>query len=531
MFFPLGLGFKLKSTPYATWLIILVCSSWYAASQYKLFIGAQNDYNLEYISLYEHNELNRAHDLLFYEHCKRDLPGLDAKGVCQRFALERGLLFDPNFLDSQLEKEDNPEQYFAPQGDLFPSPETILEFTREYQRFSEDLIKEKAQAQKLHLLPSYLLYKESFAALKSKTQKIRKENNLLHHDNLNFTSLLNAIFSHESFMHLFGNMLFLFIFGRYVEARVGSALYLAGYLVLGSLALGLYAYLTPFPYLSVLGASANVSVVMGAFYTLFFHNKLKVFFFYIVSKIVSLPVKTYMFLFFMLQEFILSLTSSTNVAYLAHGLGLVLGMAAGILVKRLDPVPTPFLYKSEVLDWTKAKAQNSKSAFIDDSLEILKYNPDNTVVLQALVDELASPERDLAGLDLDEELLLRSLIPSYLYDLHSHKKFEELYKLVQRIPHSWSMAVCLSRFSQKQMIELIDQAIDEKRLLSAVLFIQAFVEKFKRSPKNYNLLKTLKSVLDHIPLTDSCRSHLEKIRLLSTSTALKTAIGSRLLYD
>lgn len=503
MFFPLGLGFKTKDFPYATWLIISICVFFYALGQQK------EQYQSEYFSLKAHDQLERAHDHLFYEYCLENLGNV----LCEQFAMERNLYTDGD--------EEIP---FGAYG-FETSANSMLEFMGLYDEFRHTLDENPTA---LQALPSYASFMLSQDKLSEQIQKIRVKYNLLHHDNLNFIAIILAIFSHDNIPHLIGNMLFLFIFGRYVEARVGRVMYLVSYLILGSIALSIYAYYSPDKFLHVLGASANVSVIMGAFYVLFFNQRLKIFFFYLVSKVASFPVKTYMFLFFMLQEFVFSLTAQENVAYLAHAIGLVLGCGFGYAYKKLRPVPREFLYEDEVKQWEFAKSKISRVEFIEESLEILKYNPNNKVVIKALIKEIAPEKRNLTELDLDEELLLRQLIPGYLKELYRNKEYISLYDTVERIPRSWSLSTCLSSFSQKKLISLIDQSIDDSRLFSSVLFIQAFLERYKNSPKQYNLLKTLNSILDHMDLNHRVIGQLEKIKNLSSSSPLKQTLQARI---
>ncbi|MCO4753051.1 MAG: rhomboid family intramembrane serine protease [Bacteriovoracaceae bacterium] len=503
MFIPLGLGFRTKNFPLATWLIILACS-------FVFYFGHQKkNYEAEYMSLPAHHELMKAHDNLFYEYCQKEL----GNALCERFAFERGI-------DSQRQ-----ESYPLLGLDFHLSREALKEFSDLYRDFVSKLDDRKGQ---IKALPSFSNYNNALESLKSQTQSIRKNYHLLHHDNLNIQALIIAVFSHESFAHLAGNMLFLFIFGRYVEQRVGITTFLGSYLVLGSTALAIYAWSNSAPFLHVLGASANVSVVMGAFYALFFHNKLKIFFFYLAFKIAQFPVKTYMFFFFMLQEFIYSFTAQENVAYSAHALGLVFGMAFGYGYRRIRPVPKYFLYEQETKDWSRIQKEPDKAKFIDEALDIVKFNPNNKVVIREIVKRLAPNNDDIAGLDLDEEILLRELMPSYLKDLYNYKKFPEIYQALERVPHTWSMSMCLRRFGQKDLLVLIDQAIDDEKLLVSVLAIQAFVERYKRSRKVYNLLKTLRSVLDHIQIDTYWKRHLVQIKSLTTSEGLKRMIDQKL---
>src|SRR5690554_1554521 len=239
MFFPLGLGLKTKSFPFVTWLIIASCALFHFALQKNKF------YDAEYRSLRSHIEVERAHDQLFYEYCKRDLNS----PLCDLFALERGLFWD------------HQEEYpLFPIDNVSPSAAALANFAQAYQEFSDKLEEGPSE---LRTLPSYSNYQSSLNEHKRQTQDIRERYQLLHHDNLTFLSLLTAVFSHDNILHLASNMLFLFIFGRYVEARIGHLPYLLCYLVLGSAALALYAKLSSQPFLHVLGASANVSAVMG----------------------------------------------------------------------------------------------------------------------------------------------------------------------------------------------------------------------------------------------------------------------------
>lgn len=87
---------------------------------------------------------------------------------------------------------------------------------------------------------------------------------------------LTAIFSHGSFIHLAGNMLFLWIFGRRVEDVCGSWRFLVFYLTCGvcaDLATSLAEFGSPIPHI---GASGAISGVMGAYLLLFPEGKIRV---------------------------------------------------------------------------------------------------------------------------------------------------------------------------------------------------------------------------------------------------------------
>lgn len=82
-------------------------------------------------------------------------------------------------------------------------------------------------------------------------------------------SPLTALFVHGSWLHLLGNMLFLFVFGAMVEERMGRVWFALFYVSCGYLALVAYAAAHAGSQQSLVGASGAISAVLGAFLFLF----------------------------------------------------------------------------------------------------------------------------------------------------------------------------------------------------------------------------------------------------------------------
>ena len=77
--------------------------------------------------------------------------------------------------------------------------------------------------------------------------------------------LLLCMFLHGGWMHLFGNLLYLYIFGGNVEDRLGHGRYVLFYCVGGALAILIQTYTAPFSPLPMIGASGAVAAVTGAY--------------------------------------------------------------------------------------------------------------------------------------------------------------------------------------------------------------------------------------------------------------------------
>ena len=155
-----------------------------------------------------------------------------------------------------------------------------------------------------------------------------------------FVSVLTAMFMHGSWLHLLGNMLFLFVFGNNVEDRMGRLRYLAFYLFCGYAATYGFAVVQPSSTAPLVGASGAIAGVLGAYFVLYPRAKvlsLLGFFFFLPLR---LPARLVLGSWFVLQYLSLRANaagSGSGVAYLAHVIGFVLGAALAWQLRPLRP--------------------------------------------------------------------------------------------------------------------------------------------------------------------------------------------------
>ena len=155
-----------------------------------------------------------------------------------------------------------------------------------------------------------------------------------------YLPLLTSMFLHGGWLHLLGNMWFLWIFGDNIEDRLGSVRFLLFYMVCG-LGAGLaHALLNPGSTIPTIGASGAVAGVLGGYFILFPTAKvltLVPFFFLILAE---LPAWLILLYWFVIQFFsgTLALTAARSeaggVAWWAHVGGFVLGAILVRLVER-----------------------------------------------------------------------------------------------------------------------------------------------------------------------------------------------------
>lgn len=157
-------------------------------------------------------------------------------------------------------------------------------------------------------------------------------------------TIFTSLFLHADLFHVAGNMLFLWLFGRLVEERIGAVAYALFYPVCGIAAAFLHAYGTEHPQAPAYGASGAVSGVVGAALLLAPRAQIKVFVWFIWWGIYEIPAAIWIALWFAEQVYFSS-RDYGNVAYYAHlggfsagaGTAWVLRFAASLARRRRGP--------------------------------------------------------------------------------------------------------------------------------------------------------------------------------------------------
>ena len=89
-------------------------------------------------------------------------------------------------------------------------------------------------------------------------------------------TLLSCMFLHGGWMHLIGNMLFLWVFADNIEAVVGTFNFMIFYIIGGVAASAIHIFFNPYSEVPMVGASGAISAVMGAYLIMFPSSRIKV---------------------------------------------------------------------------------------------------------------------------------------------------------------------------------------------------------------------------------------------------------------
>ena len=168
-------------------------------------------------------------------------------------------------------------------------------------------------------------------------------------------SVFTSMFMHGSWMHLIGNMVFLWIFGDNIEDSMGSGKFIMFYFLSGIGAALLQAIIDPSSTIPMIGASGAIAGVLGGY--LLLHPKANVnVLMWIIIFISVIRVPAFIVLGFWIigQFFNASFGSEGGVAYFAH----IGGFVAGMLL-------IPFFKKQEILLFQEAHSKAFESSNFD----------------------------------------------------------------------------------------------------------------------------------------------------------------------
>jgi membrane associated rhomboid family serine protease len=145
-----------------------------------------------------------------------------------------------------------------------------------------------------------------------------------------YFNFLSSMFMHGGIAHIFGNMLFLAIFGDNLENAIGHIRYLIFYLLCGSAAAAAQTFMSPDSVIPMIGASGAISGVLGGYILLFPRNQVRAIVFY---NLITVPAVVAIGIWIAYQLIVGYLTPSEGggVAYTAH----VGGFAAGLVLIKL----------------------------------------------------------------------------------------------------------------------------------------------------------------------------------------------------
>ena len=252
-----------------------------------------------------------------------------------------------------------------------------------------------------------------------------------------FYTLVTYIFMHVDIFHLAGNMLFLWVFSGAVEDRLGRFSFLWLYFiagVIGGLAQDVISNSFMKEGVPIIGASASVMGVMGAYWYMFPWSRVRIFYsiFFFIWRTREIKAFWVIGAYFLLDVFSGTTGMGKGVANFAHVFGMVAGVAYSMIVGgRRDSVVISEAKASQ------SRANDFSHLDISELMAVVEAEPDNIKALKALMDKAASTNKNYilektfaqAGAELIEKA--PELVSRYLLDLQGDIKVYQSSQLIK----------------------------------------------------------------------------------------------------
>jgi membrane associated rhomboid family serine protease len=152
-------------------------------------------------------------------------------------------------------------------------------------------------------------------------------------------TLVTSMFMHSGWMHIIGNMIYLWAFGPEIEDAMGSFRFLLFYLGGGLVAMFAQVVSDPLSSIPVLGASGAIAAVMGAFLVTYPRDRIRtLLFFLFFFRVTFIPAVVLIGFWFLIQVWNFGAVAevrSGGVAYLAHIAGFLFGVVTARFIE--DP--------------------------------------------------------------------------------------------------------------------------------------------------------------------------------------------------
>jgi membrane associated rhomboid family serine protease len=184
---------------------------------------------------------------------------------------------------------------------------------------------------------------------------------VLQPDNFQGHQLVTSLFQHAGILHLFGNMLFLFVFGNAINAKLGHWQFLLVYLGIGALESA--AWLALGPNIPCLGASAAIMGICGMFLILYPRNEVAVWddllMFMQQEWTTGFSGWMVVLLYVAFDIWGAMFQRDSGVGYVAHIIGFMLGVSIAIGLLKLKWFKTE-LGEQTLLDWMAGRGPREK---------------------------------------------------------------------------------------------------------------------------------------------------------------------------
>ncbi len=476
MLLPIGFGSKLRKYPFGIFAIVFTCVIW---SVY--FFSIVNKISKETESFHDTTQHVQFLTKALIESCHLYFDkNAEATSECNNF----------NKLNSITRQvaSDNKTKH-TQEISNFKNIENEIFKSKNLKPFVQELgVSPEHWPEKYRHSPAYLDLDTYIKTKNVKIASLYTENGFLTPKKKSFFRIIQAAFTHSSWEHLLSNLLILILFGIWVEQAVGFAETLLIFIIGSYFGLSLEIYLNHPP--AVLGASAGIMALMGAFYVLFFRAELT---FYILFWKVHIPCKwIFPCLFFADDLLQIGNQQQNGVAHWAHFGGMLVGFVLGWLFRKQMNLSSQELFPDELILLRKLERnQNDKESFFLFS-ELISFNPRHYIAFQLILNKIKNKQVTLKNISIISKF--ENNLKFFMTYLMKRRPIDEMLQILSLFPDNVSLSHCLLETPLSQVLFLADQIAKKEKYSVAQRLYQLALNKNPTHEQIYRINAALKYI-------------------------------------
>lgn len=445
MLLPIGFGSKLRKYPFGIFVIVFTCVIW---SVY--FFSVVNKINKETESYHDTTQRVQFLTKALIESCHLYFEkNAEAITECNKFE-------KLNSISRQVASEIKTDH--KKNISKFQKTEKEIYSSKNLEPFLQELGSRFEQwPDRFRHSPAFLDLENFEKSQDAKTATLYSENGFLTPQKKSFFRTIQAAFTHSGWEHLLSNLILLILFGIWVEQAVGFAETLLIFIIGSYFGLTLEIYLNHPP--AVLGASAGIMALMGAFYVLFFYAELT---FYILFWKVHIPCKwIFPCLFFADDLLQIGNRQQNGVAHWAHFGGMLVGFALGWLFRKQMNLSSQELFPDELILLRRLERnQNDKESFFLFS-ELISFNPRHYTAFQLILNKIKNKQVTLKNITVISKF--ENNLKFFMSYLMKRRPIEEMLQILSLFPENISLSHCLHETPLSQVLFLADQTAKNEK--------------------------------------------------------------------
>lgn len=410
-----------------------------------------------------------------------------------------------NYVKAHLSTEDlfDLQRFVKDYQKEFPKA-SFLETRQLVNWLADDRIDKKLKTTDVAKTPEYSAYLVARETYLQKSLTKSKEEHIFIRGNGKIVPALKAMFTHEGWVHLVGNMLIFALFSVFVEQRIGFlglvCLYMLG---------GLGSNFLQLPFLPMgvrlFGASGAVSAVIGAFAVYFWREKMRCLLSvaFVYNRMILMPAWLYIGLFLMFSDVVGAVGAGSGVAHLAHLTGFMIGFIFAFMQMDLFPLKKSFLFAQEQQLYYQAKDVQVLEEKMAVFQRIYALNKESFYSFRALFIYFHKQGFMLATFKKEDLAFVKEILHTcFHYNDRRNEKYVLAREILGMVPLTWNIAELELKVTPDEIIERAEEFHGVGDLIQTLRYYDLFFTSFAAHPRAQDIQSHIMQLFDEIEKFD-----------------------------